>query len=194
MIMNNIDEYKNVSVNVVRILNLIKNKDYTKKELHTFFENINNEYSKGKVTDYEFEILIQELEKRVRITQPRLSKILFGPKDDKVRTSLSEFLDELKTNFDFSNNNVGSHVKTGGSMINGTKYIDVYISYKNKDKWHCSFAFVQDQANTNLYIMTRKYQGGMMNKESVSEIIYEIEDLDKAKLGFIENLEAIIDK
>ena len=42
--------------------------------------------------------------------------------------------------------------------------------------------------------MTRKYQGGMMNKESVTEIIYEIEDLDKAKLGFIENLEAIIDK
>ena len=192
--MNNVDEYKNVSVNVVRILNLIKNKDYTKKELHTFFDNINNEYSKGKVTDYEFEILIQELEKRVRITQPRLSKILFGPKDDKVRTSLSEFLDELKTTFDFSNNNVGSHVKTGGSMINGTKYIDVYISYKNKDKWHCSFAFVQDQANTNLYIMTRKYQGGMMNKESVSEIIYEIEDLDKAKLGFIKNLEAIVDK
>ena len=33
MIMNNIDEYKNVSVNVIRILNLIKNKDYTKKEL-----------------------------------------------------------------------------------------------------------------------------------------------------------------
>ena len=36
MIVNNIDEYKNVSVNVIRILNLIKNKDYTKKELHTF--------------------------------------------------------------------------------------------------------------------------------------------------------------
>ena len=192
--MNNVDEYKNVSVNVVRILNLIKNKDYTKKELHTFFENINNEYSKGKVTDYEFEILIQELEKRVRITQPRLSKILFGPKDDKVRTSLSKFLDELKTTFDFSNNNVGSHVKTGGSMINGTKYIDVYISYKNKDKWHCSFAYVQDQVDSNPYIMTRKYQGGMMNKESVSEIIHEIENIDKAKLVFTENLEEIIDQ
>ena len=192
--MDNLDEYKNVSQNVVRILNLIKNKDYNKKELHTFYENINNEYSKGKITDYEFEILIQDLEQRVRITQPRLSKVLFGPKDEPVRKLLREFLEELKITFDFSNNNVGSHVKTGGSMINGTKYIDVYISYKNKDKWHCSFAYVQDQVDSNPYIMTRKYQGGMMNKESVFEIIYEIENIDKAKLVFIENLEEIIDK
>ena len=192
--MNNLNENKDLSANVVRVLSLIKNKDYNKKELHSFYENINNEYSKGKITEYEFEILIQELEQRVRITQPRLSKILFGPKDEAVRTSLREFLDELKTSLDFSNNNVGSHVKTGGSMINGSKYIDVYISYKNKDKWHCSFAYVQDHANSNLYIMTRKYQGGMMNKESVSEIIYEIENLDKAKLVFITNLEEIIDQ
>ena len=190
--MNNLNEHKDVSENVVRILNLIKNKEYNKKELQSFYENINNEYSKGKITDFEFEILIQELEKRVRITQPRLSKTLFGPKDDKVRTLLREFLDELKVTFDFSNNYVGSHVKTGGSMINGTKYIDVYISYKNKDKWHCSFAYLQDQANSNLYIMVRKYEGGMMNKESVSQSNYEIEDIEKAKLVFIENLEEII--
>ena len=31
--MNNLDEYKKVLENVVRILNLIKNKDYNKKEL-----------------------------------------------------------------------------------------------------------------------------------------------------------------
>ena len=191
--MNNLNEHKDVSENVVRILNLIKNKEYNKKELHSFYENINNEYKKEKITEYEFEILIQELEHRVRITQPRLSKILFGPKDEKVRISLREFLEELKVTFDFSNNFVGSHVKTGGSMINGTKYIDVYISYKNKDKWHCSFAYVQDDANSNLYIMTRKYQGGMMNKESVSQSNYEIEDIEKAKLVFIEHLEEIID-
>ncbi len=189
---NQYREYK-VSENVKRILSLIKNKDYSKKELQTFYENINNEYKKEKITEYEFEILIQELEHRVRITQPRLSKILFGPKDEKVRISLREFLEELKVTFDFSNNFVGSHVKTGGSMINGTKYIDVYISYKNKDKWHCSFAYVQDDANSNLYIMIRKYQGGMMNKESVSQSNYEIEDIEKAKLVFIEHLEEIID-
>lgn len=191
--MNNINEYKDISKNVVRILNLIKNKDYNKKELHTYYENINNEHSKGKITDYEFEILIQELEQRVRITQPGLSKVLFGPKDEKVRMSLGEFLEELKLSFDFSKNNVRSHVKTGGLMINGTKYIDVYISYKNKDKWHCSFSYVQDQSNTDLYIMTRKYQGGIMNKETVSEMNYEIEDIDKAKLKFIDNLKEIID-
>ena len=189
---NRYREYK-VSENVRRILSLIKNKDYSKKELQTFYENINNEYKKEKITEYEFEILIQELEHRVRITQPRLSKILFGPKDEKVRILLREFLEELKVTFDFSNNFVGSHVKTGGSMINGTKYIDVYISYKNKDKWHCSFAYVQDEANSNLYIMIRKYQGGMMNKESVSQSNYEIEDIEKAKLVFIEHLEEIID-
>ena len=189
---NRYREYK-VSENVKRILSLIKNKDYSKKELHTFYENINNEYKKEKITEFEFEILIQELEHRVRITQPRLSKILFGPKDEKVRISLREFLEELKVTFDFSNNFVGSHVKTGGSMINGTKYIDVYISYKNKDKWHCSFAYVQDDTNSNLYIMIRKYQGGMMNKESVSQSNYEIEDIEKAKMVFIEHLEEIID-
>ena len=191
--MDNRDRGYKVSENVKRILSLIKNKDYSKKELQTFYENINNEYKKEKITEYEFEILIQELEHKVRITQPRLSKILFGPKDEKVRISLREFLEELKVTFDFSNNFVGSHVKTGGSMINGTKYIDVYISYKNKDKWHCSFAYVQDDANSNLYIMIRKYQGGLMNKESVSQSNYEIEDIEKAKLVFIEHLEEIID-
>lgn len=55
--MNNLNEHKYVSENVVRILNLIKNKEYNKKELHSFYENINNEYSKGKITDFEFEIL-----------------------------------------------------------------------------------------------------------------------------------------
>jgi hypothetical protein len=191
--MDNFDKNNNVSDNVKHILKLIKHKDYNKKELHTYYENINNEYKKEKITDFEFEILIQELEQRVRITQPRLSKMLFGPKDEKVRESLREFLDELNLTFDFSNNFVRSHVKTGGSMINGTKYIDVYISYKNKDKWHCSFAYVQDEANSNLYIMIRKYQGGMMNKESVSQSNYEIEDIEKAKLVFIEHLEEIID-
>ena len=191
--MDDQDKELKVTENVVRILNLIKNKDYNKKELHTFYENINNEHKKGKITDYEFEILIQDLEQKVRITQPRLSKVLFGPKDEAVRRLLRDFLEELKVDFDFSNNNVGSHVKTGGFMINGTKYIDVYISYKNKDKWHCSFAYVQDHVDSNPYIMTRKYQGGMMNKESVSEKIYEIQNIDKAKLIFIENLEEIID-
>ena len=42
--------------------------------------------------------------------------------------------------------------------------------------------------------MTRKDQGGMMNKESVSEIIHEIENIDNAKLVFIENLEEIVDQ
>ena len=62
--MNNLNEHENVSENVVRILNLIKNKEYNKKELHSFYENINNEY-KGKITDYEFEILIQTLNREL---------------------------------------------------------------------------------------------------------------------------------
>ena len=52
---------------------------------------------------------------------------------------------------------------------------------------------MQDDTNSNLYIMIRKYQGGMMNKESVSQSNYEIEDIEKAKLVFIEHLEEIID-
>ena len=190
--MDNRDRGYKVSENVKRILSLIKNKDYSKKELHTFYENINNEYSKDNITDFEFEILIQELEQRVRITQPRLSKLLFGPKDEPVRKLLGEFLEELQITFDFSNNNVGSHVKTGGSMINGTKYIDVYISYKNNDKWHCSFAYVQDLIDSDPYIMVRKYKGGLMNKETVTEINYAIENIENAKSVFIENLQRII--
>ena len=187
------NDNNNLSKNIVHILALIKNKDYNKKELHAFYENINAQYSNEKITEYEFEILIQELEKKIRITQPRLSKVIFGPKDQNVRKYLEEFLQELKVTFDFSNNKVGSHVKTGGYMINGTKYIDVYISYKNKDKWHCSFAYVQDQVDTNPYLMIQKYEGGMTNKKSVSEINYEIEDIEEAKLVFKENLKEIID-
>ena len=44
-----------MSDNVKHILKLIKLKDYS-KELHSFYENINNEYKKDKITDFEFEI------------------------------------------------------------------------------------------------------------------------------------------
>ena len=189
--MKNSNENINLSETVIRILKLIKNRNYNKKELHTFYENINNEYDKDKITDHEFEILIQELEKRIRLTQPRLSKILFGPKDEPVRKLLEEFLSELKNSFDFSKNNVGSHVKTGGNMINGTRYIDVYISYKNNKKWHCSFAYLQDLVDTDPYLRTRKYQGGMSNKDSLLETRYEIENLENAKLEFIKILETV---
>tara|TARA_B100000963_G_C22600895_1_gene660178 strand:- start:240 stop:821 length:582 start_codon:yes stop_codon:yes gene_type:complete len=190
--MENFSKNNDISENVKRILHLIQNKNYNKKALHTFYENINNEHDKDKITDNEFEILIQELEKRVRQTQPKLSKILFGPKDEPVRKLLEEFLSELKNNFDFSKNNVGSHVKTGGNMINGTRYIDVYISYKNDKKWHCSFAYLQDYIDTDPYLRTRKYQGGMSNKDSLSENRYEIENIDDAKLDFIKILETIL--
>ena len=191
--MENNNKRYSLSENVVRILNLIQNKDYNKKELHTFYENINNEYDRDKITDYEFEILIQELEKRIRITQPRLSKALFGQKDEPVRKLLEGFLSELKNSFDFSKNNVGSHVKTGGNMINGTRYIDVYISYKNDEKWHCSFAYLQDTIDTDPYLRTRKYQGGMSNKDSLLETRYDIENIENAKLEFIKILETISD-
>ena len=191
--MENNNKRYSLSENVVRILNLIQNKDYNKKELHTFYENINNEYDRDKITDYEFEILIQELEKRIRITQPRLSKALFGQKDEPVRKLLEGFLSELKNSFDFSKNNVGSHVKTGGNMINGTRYIDVYISYKNDEKWHCSFAYLQDKIETDPYLRTRKYQGGMSNKDSLLETRYDIENIENAKLEFIKILETISD-
>ena len=189
--MKNSNENINLSETVIRILKLIKNRNYNKKELHTLYENINNEFDKDKITDHEFEILIQELEKRIRLTQPRLSKILFGPKDEPVRKLLEEFLSELKNSFDFSKNNVGSHVKTGGNMINGTRYIDVYISYKNNKKWHCSFAYLQDLIDTDPYLRTRKYQGGMSNKDSLLETRYEIENLENAKLEFIKILETV---
>jgi len=190
--MTNNNKKNNLSEIVIRILTLIQNKDYNKKQLHTFYENINNEYVKDNITDYEFEILIEELEKRIRLTQPRLSKTLFGPKDESIRKLLEEFLIELKSNFDFSKNNVGSHVKTGGNMINGTRYIDVYISYKNDEKWHCSFAYLQDFIDTDPYLRIRKYQGGMSNKDSLLENCYEIENIETAKLEFIKVLEKIL--
>ena len=50
--MKNSNENISLSETVIRILKLIKNRNYNKKELHTLYENINNEFDKDKITDH----------------------------------------------------------------------------------------------------------------------------------------------
>ena len=109
-------------------------------------------------------------------------------KDESIRKLLEEFLIELKSNLIFQKQ-CRSHVKPG-NMINGTRYIDVYISYKMM-KNGTVHLHIQDFIDTDPYLELGN-TGGMSNKDSLLENCYEIENIETAKLEFIKVLENLL--
>ncbi|NVO57404.1 hypothetical protein HW561_16535 [Rhodobacteraceae bacterium B1Z28] len=67
---------------------------------------------------------------RLRVVSPAIATRLGGPKDAQGREFLEEFYDRIAMDFDVSGNRLKNGVKTGGHMIDGTKYVDAYVSYK----------------------------------------------------------------
>ena len=145
------------SSRVLRALELIETRDFTRKEMRTFYENAMRDLT---ITEIEREAVIAALERRVRITAPRDAVAMFGPKDTEARSMLSEFHDKLAGELDLSKNMVRAGVKTGGEMIRGDAYVSVYISYKSADRRHVSLEYLQRSQDTDPTLLVRFYQTG----------------------------------
>ncbi|MBL4748390.1 MAG: hypothetical protein JKY17_06385 [Magnetovibrio sp.] len=149
-----------ISPQVERILELIKTKEFTQRELTNLYDNILNQ---DQIVEEERELLVQALEPKIRSANPRQANNLFGLKEAKARELLQKLYDPLALRYNLSENCVGAGIKTGGDMIAGRADIDIYFSYKNNEKWHTTFSYYQVNADSDPKLIVTLYQGGLGN-------------------------------
>ena len=178
-----------ISKKVSQVLNLIETKDYTSKELITYFNNITNYPS---LSDLERELLIKSVEIKLRTKFPNIATRIFGGKGEKAQEVLEKIFKNLENEFDWSNNRVGNRVKVCGSMINGTNFICWYISYKNKKGVNTGLHYVQKTPKDDAFF---EIDFRILGKESNNEKNikrFPIEFEKDAISLFKENLKRVI--
>ena len=100
------------------------------KSLKAFHANI---LRHKELDDLDRERLNESTVQRLRVVAPAMAKRLGGPKDAKAREYLAKVWEQGASRYDLSKNKVGHGVRTGGQMISGNQFIDVYVSYKTPD-------------------------------------------------------------
>jgi hypothetical protein len=170
---------------VQRVLNVIEIKKLTEEQLRNLYENVCKD---NAITEADREIIISRIELKLRSVSPRLSKKIFGPKDSSARMMLEEVHDRISNLFDLSSNKVGNGVKTGGDMIAGRAYVDVYVSYKNKENWHVGICLYQASIDSPMICRVRKYNTSDNDKLSKFVSDYSISEFDVGVDWFINEL------
>ena len=185
--MDNIDN--NISEHVLKVKKRIETEELSIKELKNYFNNI---LQYPKITDIERELLVNAVEKQIRVKFPNNAKKILGGKSAKAQELLEEIYKDLTQEFDWSNNNVRNKVKVCGSMISGKEYICWYISYKNDNNYSAGFAYKQmtPEQDPYLEIDYRKVGKGFEDEKKINHFRVELKD-DAIKL-FKEHLSKII--
>ena len=102
--------------------------------------------------DLDRETLDEAVLQRLRVVSPAIATRLGGPKDEQGREFLHALYERISVEFNLSGNQLKNGVKTGGYMINGTRYVDVYISYKTATKKNLSLAWIQNDVGSKPYL------------------------------------------
>lgn len=112
--------------------------------------------------DVDREALDEAVMQRLRVVSPAIATRLGGPKDEQGREFLQALYEQIAAEIDLSGNQLKNGVKTGGYMINGTRYVDVYISYKTATKKNLSLAWIQNDVGSKpfLHLLLRQVGAG----------------------------------
>lgn len=103
------------------------------------------------------EVLVDAIEKNTRLRFPRSAKRIFGAKELVANTILEKLYNSLSQSTDLTSNKLKNGVKTGGRMISGEFYIDVYMSYKNTDNQGASISLTQQKVDDELIVTVKRY-------------------------------------
>lgn len=135
---------------------------------------LRNAQENKEITQEQKNLIQDEIESRL----PHLlreQRAIFSrqhPRPEYPRAMLEKVFNEAKRCFDLSNNEHGNHVRVGGDMIKGEKYLDLYISYKSPNKWVAGLAWIQDTALSPLLIRVDTYHRGRTLNPKSHEIKY----------------------
>ena len=184
---------KEISERVKKALKAIKEKEYSKDELRILYNNV---VDRDDINDDEKEILTYEVELKIRNSEPSLVKEIFGPKETKAREFLDPLFSDLFKEYDWSNNVDKSHVKACGHMINGSKYVCLYISYKNNLGISTAISYEQITPSENPFISVklRQVRKGNIESKMIEEKLYPVESEEEAVKHFKKNLSDTINE
>ena len=144
-------------------------------------KNFHNNISKfPDITEYEREQLIEVVTGLIHTKFPKRAKSIFGGKSEKAKVLLEEVFNQLKQEFDWSKNKIGTRVKVGGDMIAGRQHVCWYISYRNENGINTGFVYRQLNPTDESFIEVYKRQVGKV-KEIAEEIKnFPLEQKDEA--------------
>lgn len=165
------------------LLQQIETGKLSDKELTNLLNNAN----RLDVPVEDRELLIEAIELKMRMISPSKATKLFGNKDTDYREKLESFLVNLEIGYDLSKNKLENRVKTGGSVINGTAHIDVYISYKSLNQINLSIGFFQVDIDSEPEVYLRQKNLAVGEKSTLLSKKSGAENFDKLSIEF-ENL------
>ncbi|CAA0120441.1 hypothetical protein [Zhongshania aliphaticivorans] len=127
---------------------------YDEKQLINLYNNAN---ANNELSEEDKESLIEAIEKNTRLRFPRAAKRIFGAKESVATEMLEKLYSKISATYDLTHNRLKNGVKTGGLMISGKLYIEVYISYKNADNQGVFLSLTQDTVDDELVVIVRRY-------------------------------------
>ena len=149
-----------------------------------------NIYRHPDLEDIDRETLNEAVMKRLRVVSPAIATRLGGPKDSQGRKFLEAFCNRIAVDFDLAGNQLKNGVKTGGYMINGTRFVDVYISYKTLAGQNLSLAWIQNDvaSKPSLQLLLRHVGAGGLGELQNKTF----EDQEKATEAYLRELALLV--
>lgn len=123
--------------------------------------------------------LLEEAQIALRQKNTGKANELFGPKDLEAKDTLNRIYEMIAAKYDLSKNLVNNGVKIGGDMIAGRVHVDVYFSYKNIEKWHTTFAWIEEEPTSQAYFKIANYWSGREHS-SLREEKFALKDEEQA--------------
>ncbi len=139
---------------IEKIIAKINHQDTTYTELQNLYDNV---VKSLEVSEEHRELITETIVNRIWVEFPAKAKKKFGAKDAEARELLRNYHLELEGIFDLSGNILKGGVKTGGHMINGSKFVNVYISYKNNEQYGVSLSIDQATVDSAFEFVVKKY-------------------------------------
>lgn len=144
-----------------------------------------------ELDDFDRERLVEAIVLRLRVVSPTLATRIGGAKDAEGREFLQRVHEQASAELDLSGNTLGQGVKTGGYMINGTRYVDVYLSYKTVNGKNLSFSWIQDDIGSERFFeLLLRHVGAIGEGELLRETF---DDADKAVARYLQELTGLIE-
>ncbi|GAA4650106.1 hypothetical protein GCM10023116_23890 [Kistimonas scapharcae] len=160
---------------------------YSKQQLVALYKNA----SKPSVNAEDRARIHHAIEQYTRYKFPRTANALFGAKDSDIREMLTRYHKALSERFDLSGNCHKDGVKTGGDVINGKAYLDIYLSYRRKDGHAVSLGFYQESFDRDPVFNVKRYHKGL-DTGLISQERFVSEYFDKASASFEQHLAALV--
>ena len=163
-------------MNIQNYVQKIEANKYTEKELINLYNNAN---TKVDLKEEDREFLIFAIEKNTRLRFPRAAKRIFGAKESVANKILEKLQTKLAEQLDLKKNKLKSGVKTGGRMITGEYYIDVYMSYKNVENNGAFISLTQPTLDDELQVTVGQYSTHNEDSGVKEELIGGIDCFDE---------------